>query len=141
MPHFTSIPATFAIAMLVVALPASAQPFSEPQDLTTAESDPTAALALPALIRERASPSRIDAISQNGAPADQDSEKAILSCRKTGGDGTPPTQTPAPEAGSGLTKSGAGTLTRAQPDEQTAAARMQSSNNLKQMGLASKSCG
>jgi hypothetical protein len=119
--------AALAAALMLTTAPATAQRHPGPSDLRDADRQPQTAIAIPALIRSRAQ-------AEPSAPAPE-GDKAILSCRKTGGDRA------TSDSCSGKVKvfDGAGQpdIRAAQPEgDEAAAARMQSSNNLKQVGLA-----
>lgn len=123
-------------ALIVTTAPAMAQRHPGPSNLRDADhSPPTTAIAVPALIRDRTPPGQAatpgdeaataghvkvfdgagGASLSAGEPQPAELGKAILSARKSGGE--PPSA--------------------AQPDgEESAAARMQTQNNIKQIGLA-----
>jgi hypothetical protein len=127
------ISAAFA-ALIVAAAPAIAQRHPGPSNLRDADhSSPTTAIAVPALIRDRLQPGQAQAPSDDstaathvkafkggggdlsaGEPQPVEAAKPILSVRKAG----EPPSVAEPDAG------------------ETAAPRMQSQNNLKQIGLA-----
>lgn len=153
--HIT-IPAALATLLALTAVPAVAQRHPGPSNLRDADRAPQTAIAIPALIRSR---------DHAQATGGQD-EKAVLSCRKTGGDRAASGaagETADSCAGHVKVFDGAGghdlraadeptttakatlygrkagddkRLDAAPEGDETAAARMQSSNNLKQMGLA-----
>lgn len=120
-------------ALIVTTAPAMAQRHAGPSNLRDADhSPPTTAIAVPALIRDRTPPGHAAAPEDDaatghvkvfdgagaslsaGEPQPAELGKAILSARKAG---EPPSA--------------------AQPDgEETAAARMPTQNNIKQIGLA-----
>jgi len=121
-------------ALIVTAAPAMAQRHPGPSNLRDADhSPPTTAItiAVPALIRARAQPDPVPAPGDDsasaphvkvfdgktltaGEPQPQAAAKPILSVRKAG---EPPEAAPQPEG------------------EESAAARMQTQNNLKQISL------
>jgi hypothetical protein len=122
-------------ALLVTAAPAMAQRHPGPSKLRDADhTPPTAAIAVPALIRARAQPDQTpvpgdDAAAGHvkvfdgaggaalsaGEPQPAEPKKMVMSVRKAG---EPPSNAQQPDG------------------EESAAARMQTQNNLKQIGLA-----
>ena len=141
-------------ALIVTAAPAMAQRHSGPSNLRDADhSPPTAAIAVPSLIRSRATPNQPVAPDNDSAAAGH--VKVFDGATLRAGEPQPDGATdghvkvfdgatlragePQPEAAKPtlfVRKAGGQSEAAPQPDgEETAAARMQTQNNLKQMGL------
>ena len=132
MSKLVTIPAMLAAIFMLTAIPASAQRHPGPSDLRDKDREPQTAIAIPALIRSRA----------QVEPSAPPSENASGKVKVFDGAGQPDiraAEQPASAAKPTLYGRKAGDDKRldARPeDDETAAARMQSSNNLKQVGLA-----
>ena len=126
------IPAAFAAMVMLTAVPAAAQRHPGPSDLRDADRAPQTAIAIPALIRSRAQ-------AEPSAPAPDSAAGKVKVFDGAGQPDIRAAEEPASTAKATLYGRKAGNDKRldAQPGtDEAAAARMQSSNNLKQVGLA-----